>query len=96
MRVESATSAKNLSIEVLAKNSQTGSAAGEWSEILSRASDLSKIGARADLSSGRTLEQLSGLLKIQSDMSRYQLRVELLSKVSESAVTSIRKLQQNQ
>jgi hypothetical protein len=44
----------------------------------------------------RSLDQLSGLLKLQADIGQYQLRVELVSKVSESAVASVRKLQQNQ
>jgi hypothetical protein len=30
------------------------------------------------------------------DVTRYQLRVEVVSKVAESAVTSLRKLQQSQ
>lgn len=42
------------------------------------------------------LQQLTELLRVQSDVSRYHLRVELVSKVSESAVASIRKLQQSQ
>jgi hypothetical protein len=44
----------------------------------------------------RSLDHLSGLLKLQADIGQYQLRVELVSKVSESAVASVRKLQQNQ
>jgi hypothetical protein len=42
------------------------------------------------------MQQMGDLLKIQTDISRYQLKVELVSKVSEGAVASIRKLQQNQ
>ena len=67
-----------------------------WQEILSRVSQLSKMGSSSGVRPERSLDQLSGLLKLQADIGQYQLRVELVSKVSESAVASIRKLQQNQ
>ena len=67
----------------------------KWGEVISRVSQLAK---ESGILSGdkSQISQLSGLLKLQVDVSRYQLRVELVSKVSESAVASIRKLQQNQ
>lgn len=40
--------------------------------------------------------QLSELLKLQVEVSRYQLRVEMLAKVAESGVASLRRLQQPQ
>jgi hypothetical protein len=67
-----------------------------WSEILSRVSQLSKMSAAPGVRPERSLDHLSGLLKLQADIGQYQLRVELVSKVSESAVASVRKLQQNQ
>ena len=39
--------------------------------------------------------QLAELLKVQTELNRHQLRVEFLSKISESALATIRKLQQN-
>jgi hypothetical protein len=41
-------------------------------------------------------QQLGELLRLQVDVSRYHLKVEMLSKVAESAVASLRKLQQPQ
>ena len=67
-----------------------------WSEIVSRIGSYVNQGLRAGVSPAAQMDQLSGLLKLQVDVTRYQLRVELVSKVSESAVASMRKLQQNQ
>jgi hypothetical protein len=36
------------------------------------------------------------MIKLQMDVCRYQVRVELVSKISESGVASVRKLQQTQ
>jgi len=67
-----------------------------WSDIVSRIGQYVNHAIRPGASPTAQIDQLSGLLKLQADMSRYQLRVELVSKVSESAVASMRKLQQNQ
>jgi hypothetical protein len=67
-----------------------------WSDIVSRLGNYIHNGARSGLSPSGQIDHLSGLIKLQVDVSRYQLRVELVSKVSESAVASMRKLQQNQ
>ncbi|MFN4896392.1 MAG: hypothetical protein ACK5GN_05830 [Pseudomonadota bacterium] len=67
-----------------------------WSEIVERINHYVQQGVRPNQSSTAQIDQLSGLLKLQMDVGRYQLRVELASKVSESAVASIRKLQQSQ
>lgn len=69
-----------------------------WSDLINRLSNSTNIQPTSSLgitNPVKGLDQLSGLLRLQMDLSRYQLRVELLSKVSESAVASIRKLQQN-
>lgn len=42
------------------------------------------------------LTQLTELLKVQMDVCRYQVKVEAVSKIAESAVASMRKLQQPQ
>jgi|688.fasta_scaffold520763_2 hypothetical protein len=67
-----------------------------WNEIASRISQLTAQGLKQGHVGPTQVDQLSNLLKLQVDVTRYQLRVELVSKVSESAVASIRKLQQNQ
>lgn len=67
-----------------------------WGEIVSRIGNYVNQGLRPGVSPAAQMDQLSGLLKLQVDVTRYQLRVELVSKVSESAVASMRKLQQNQ
>jgi len=67
-----------------------------WSDIVNRIQSVINQGVRPGLSPSTQIDQLSGLLKLQVDVTRYQLRVELVSKVSESAVASMRKLQQNQ
>jgi hypothetical protein len=71
--------------------------ADSWDAIATRVSKLAEGGMQSSSTNpNRHIEQLSGLLRLQVDVSRYQLRVELVSKVSESAVASVRKLQQNQ
>jgi hypothetical protein len=63
-----------------------------WGDVLSRFGAPDSF--RHD--GGFKSENLGGLLRLQYDLSRYHLRVEVLSKVAESAVASLRKLQQNQ
>lgn len=67
-----------------------------WGDIVGRLGHYVQQATRPGLSPTGQIDQLSGLLKLQIDVTRYQLRVELVSKVSESAVASMRKLQQNQ
>ena len=67
-----------------------------WSDIVGRLGQYIQQTMRPGVAQTTQIDQLSGLLKLQVDVSRYQLRVELASKVSESAVASMRKLQQNQ
>jgi hypothetical protein len=67
-----------------------------WDTIAARVTKLAEGGIHPSTHPAKQVEQLSGLLRLQVDVSRYQLRVELVSKVSESAVASVRKLQQNQ
>jgi len=68
----------------------------DWSAVLQQSMDRFRIGAQKAPSVAQHMQQMGDLLKIQSDISRYQLKVELVSKVSEGAVASVRKLQQNQ
>jgi hypothetical protein len=67
-----------------------------WGDIADRASKLADRGLGSTPQATGQVAQLSGLLKMQVEVTRYQLRVELVSKVSESAVATLRKLQQNQ
>lgn len=71
-------------------------AKGNWNDIANRAAQLAQNTLKDSHSPATQINQLSGLLKMQVEVTRYQLRVELVSKVSESAVASMRKLQQNQ
>ena len=73
-----------------------GSSKQGWSDIVGRIGQYINIVAKPGLSASGQMDQLSALIKLQVDVTRYQLRVELISKVSESAVASMRKLQQNQ
>jgi hypothetical protein len=70
----------------------------KWSELINKITRLTDVPRNNSFNTSYPvtgIDQLSGLIKLQMDLSRYQLKVELLSKVSESAVASIRKLQQN-
>lgn len=69
---------------------------GEWQGIVSRVTQYAQRAAQHHQSPRVQIQHISDLLRVQADVSRYQLRVELVSKVSESAVASLRKLQQNQ
>lgn len=69
---------------------------GGWNEIVSAVSSYVAAPLNSAQSPQKSLDQLTGLLKLQMDVTRYQLRVEVVSKVAESAVASLRKLQQSQ
>jgi hypothetical protein len=78
-------------------NSQLSSGShGDWGAIVSRVAQYAHRSSQKQTDPASQLQQISELLKVQSEISHYQLRVELVSKVSESAVASMRKLQQNQ
>lgn len=71
-------------------------ASKDWSAVLQQRLEGFRVGTRQAPTVALHMRQMGELLKIQSDISRYQLKVELVSKVSEGAVASVRKLQQNQ
>ena len=71
-----------------------GSTAG-WGSVLDRLLTQLQRAPASATSPHAKLHQLTEVLRVQSEVSQYHLRVELVSKVSESAVASIRKLQQN-
>jgi hypothetical protein len=67
-----------------------------WQDVVSRVSTyLSSPPSKAPTPT-ESLRQLTGLLRLQMDVARYQLRVEVVSKIAESGVASLRKLQQSQ
>lgn len=71
----------------------TSKSASSWTDIASRIqSYTTRITPQASGTS--TVNQLQDLLKVQIDVSKYQLRVEMMTKVAESALASMRKLQQ--
>lgn len=69
---------------------------GKWQDIVAKVSSAMKTPPVATDGTRSGVNQLSGLLRLQMDITQYQLRVEVVSKVAESAVASLRKLQQNQ
>lgn len=79
-----------------AGSSQEISSSRSWSDIAQRMSQLMSAPSKSSLQVSQQVGNLTELFKLQMDVSRYQLKIELVSKVSESAVASMRKLQQNQ
>lgn len=67
-----------------------------WNEITHKMSEFLGAPSKSSLPISQQLGNITDLFKLQMDVSRYQLKIELVSKVSESAVASMRKLQQNQ
>lgn len=68
----------------------------DWQKVLARLESNLQAGGPGKINGKGGLEGLTGLLRLQVDVSRVQMRVELLSKVAESAMASLRKFQQNQ
>lgn len=69
---------------------------GGWNDIVAKVSTFVSSPKMGGASVQQSFNQLSGLLRLQVDVTQYQLRVEVVSKVAESAVASLRKLQQSQ
>jgi hypothetical protein len=67
-----------------------------WQDIVAKVSAYAASPKVGTSSPQHAINQLSGLLRLQADVTQYQLRVEVVSKVAESAVASLRKLQQSQ
>ena len=69
----------------------TAERAPDWLRAVERAAGNGRAsGAPRE----RLVEQLSELLKLQVEVGRYQLRIEMLAKVADSALATLRKLQQ--
>jgi hypothetical protein len=70
-----------------------------WREIVEKVSTSIAAPPREIPQPGRGLRgdvgHLSDLLRLQMEVAQYQLRVEVVAKVSESGVASLRKLQQS-
>lgn len=89
---ESVTGGVQAKLEKLSPASPTK----DWSNVLQQTLERVRTLSQKPPSVAQHMQQMGELLKMQTDISRYQLKVELVSKVSEGAVASIRKLQQNQ
>jgi hypothetical protein len=85
--------------EVGGQLSQIGPSKGlegsSWSEIAQRVTKHLTATSTRPQPEVRA-QQLADLMRLQVDVSNYHLKVEMLSKVAESAVASLRKLQQPQ
>ncbi len=69
---------------------------GGWQDIVNKVSSYLSTPQTKTASPSGALNHLTGLLRLQMDVTRYQLRIEVVSKVAESAVASLRRLQQSQ
>lgn len=69
---------------------------GGWRDIVGKMSSYLSTSSTKAPTAPETLRQLTGLLRMQMDVTRYQLRVEVVAKIAESGVASLRKLQQSQ
>ncbi len=68
-----------------------------WIDALERTASLARSAASGPAQGpDARISQLSELIKLQMDVCRHQVQVELVSKVAESGVASVRKLQQQQ
>jgi len=69
---------------------------GGWRDIVNKIVAYLPTATTKAPTAPESLRQLTGLLQAQMEVTRYQLRVEVISKVAESGVASLRKLQQSQ
>ena len=69
---------------------------GGWQDIVHKVSSYLSTSTTTTAGPSGNLNHLTGLLRLQMDVTRYQLRIEVVSKVAESAVASLRRLQQSQ
>ena len=71
-----------------------------WSEIVEATTRMlsrqSGAGVAQHKDTGSILTEMTTLLRLQNEVTRYQLRIELASKACESFTASLRKLQQQQ
>jgi hypothetical protein len=71
----------------------SGSPTG-WQDIVANIASGKAGTSASPIVDGRTVGQLTNLLLMQMEVCRYQVKVEVVSKIAESAVASMRKLQQ--
>ena len=72
------------------------SSSGGWHDIVAKVSTYLSHAPTKAPTGPQMARNLTELLRIQMDVTRYQLRVEVVSKIAESGVASLRKLQQSQ
>jgi len=66
-------------------------AGDSWSEVLRRTDTITRQFSGV---SGKGSEQLVALLQLQSQVSHWHLRIELISRAAESATATMRRMQQ--
>jgi hypothetical protein len=86
---------------LLDKIGSPGGKAQVWDEVVKRLDTQIQRTSATETAANAPIRvngiaQLGEMMKLQVDVHRAQMRVELLSKVSESAMAAMRKLQQNQ
>jgi|688.fasta_scaffold06308_7 hypothetical protein len=67
-----------------------------WGEVFQRALSGVAKETRGASASDLRLKQLTEMIQLQMEVCRHQVQVELVSKVAESGVATVRKLQQAQ
>jgi hypothetical protein len=72
------------------------SPSGGWNDIVTKVSTYLSHSPTKAPAAPQMARNLTELLRLQMDVTRYQLRVEVVSKIAESGVASLRKLQQSQ
>jgi succinate dehydrogenase/fumarate reductase flavoprotein subunit len=73
-----------------------GSQSEGWNQLINRFTKITEGNSGVAPTAAGMQKNLTELLKLQMDVGRYQLRVEMLSKVADSAMVTIRKMQQAQ
>jgi hypothetical protein len=95
MKIAAASAAMPQAVDMAAPAATTDGVQG-WHEVVTRMSSIMRgVGGKPG-SPDAQVKQLGEMIKLQMDVCRYQVKVELVSKVSESGVASVRKLQQSQ
>lgn len=69
---------------------------GGWADITSRVGAVMNGGSAVRGVSDSGARQMSEMIKLQMDLCHYQVKVEFVSKIAESGVATVRKLQQTQ
>lgn len=80
-------------LQVSTGGALSGSPTG-WQNIIANIASSMDHTSASSTTGGHAFSQLTDLLRMQMEVCRYQVKVEVVSKIAESAVASMRKLQQ--